>query len=625
MEVSKSSLAENKSSPPRAADLKNDPSLIRVFDKYGHEMYVTKEQWRENVLPGALKSSWNDPDRLYGLIVQSLNDGFRSDVIKAAEQLHEVDTQHVRGACTWGIVLMEEGRLDEAEDVFKAFIARHGEDGVILTNLAKIYARRRDDARAEKTLWHALEIDPNQDNGLAWFCGIQRDRGGDEAAEVALRRIATVPGSWRAQLWLARNALLAHRPDEALTMYRDCLERSSKPIPPDLLLQMSGDLGRSGHVSAILQLCGPYFSPKIHGLQVGNNLIKANIDLGHPEAASQILNELYAMKRPDWQQTLSFWDTEIAKARLTKVLPQTPMAATMLFGEGPVWLSPQSPGVELFPEKASGGISICFLGSSAESDNRSQQIQHQLANTSSRLSRAIPLFLAEHVNFSSDARVQTLVPWMTQNGNVGFILSGVAWSDEDAIRYGTQGHAVSDYVVTTHLKCQSEPWTLELRLLRVSDGKCLENWSAAFTAAKPEAGIMQLGRNLLTSLVDQLGIKITPIVSTYQVPAGANFPYYLLRLEQLLAVRCSGMDNVPTGFLNGEREIIDGNIQLCLACPGSVNTRLLLAKTMLSMKKVRPDILAEFKDKLAALQSEQQLPQPAHGVIEKIVGEALAD
>jgi hypothetical protein len=120
MESPKDPTGENDISPAQAADPRNDPNLIRVFDKYGREMHITKEQWRTNVLPGALQSNWSDPDRLYGIIVQSLNDGFRSDVINAAERLFEIDTQYVRAACIWGIVLMEEGRLDEAENVFKA-------------------------------------------------------------------------------------------------------------------------------------------------------------------------------------------------------------------------------------------------------------------------------------------------------------------------------------------------------------------------------------------------------------------------------------------------------------------------------------------------------------------------
>jgi len=73
---------------------------------------------------------------------------------------------------------MEEERLDDAEKVFRNYIALHGEDGTILTNLAKIFSRRKDDALAEQTLWHALEVDPNQSNGLDWYGGIHGERGG---------------------------------------------------------------------------------------------------------------------------------------------------------------------------------------------------------------------------------------------------------------------------------------------------------------------------------------------------------------------------------------------------------------------------------------------------------------
>jgi hypothetical protein len=78
----------------------------------------------------------------------------------------------------------------------------------------------------------------------------------------------------------------------------------------------------------------------------------------------------------------------------------------------------------------------------------------------------------------------------------------------------------------------------------------------------------------------------------------------LLRLEQLLAVRSSTIDGVRSSFLSGEREIINGNLQLCLACPNNVSTRLMLVQTLSGLKKVRPDILPEFKDKLNLLQKE---------------------
>ena len=90
---------------------------------------------------------------------------------------------------------------------------------------------------------------------------------------------------------------------------------SEKALPPaDVLMQMSGDLGTHGLLAELLELCEPLFVPEIHGLQVGNNLIKANLGLRRIERARRILNWLKMLKRPDWPAQLAFWETEIAKA-----------------------------------------------------------------------------------------------------------------------------------------------------------------------------------------------------------------------------------------------------------------------------------------------------------------------
>jgi hypothetical protein len=81
-------------------------------------------------------------------------------------------------------------------------------------------------------------------------------------------------------------------------------------------MQMSGDLGNGGHLDALLALTEPIFSAGQHGLQVGNNLIKANVDLGRLDKARDIVDALCALKRPDWNETLGYWDTQIALARL---------------------------------------------------------------------------------------------------------------------------------------------------------------------------------------------------------------------------------------------------------------------------------------------------------------------
>jgi tetratricopeptide (TPR) repeat protein len=573
-----------------------------------------------------IKSNWNNPEQLSGIIVDALKNGFRTEVVAAAERLYQTDPQPDRGSCVWSIVLREEGRLAEAETVLTDFMARHGENGVILTNLAKVYSSRQNVAKADDVLWRALEVDPNQENGVGWYLATHRERGGEPAYWEALRRVAALPGSWRAQLWLARQQLESNNLEQALSYYRQILATVGNPVPSDLLMQMSGDLGNSGHLPELLQLTEPGYVPQIHGLQVGNNLIKAQLDLGQVDAARKILNDLYSLKRPDWQQTLSFWDTEIARTRLTtRDVDQTrPLKMVILTGQGPVWLHPSSPATELFPAKISEGPTIGFLSGTVVYPTNSKRVVHQLPDAAGRLSRSLPLFFAEQAHFYGDARVQTLIPWIAEEAG-GFVVSGKPWSDEDAANYARQDQVKNDYVVATHLNTETEPWMAELRLLRAIDGTCLGQINAAFPSNRPQVAVPQLARQLTSLLAKQAEAKLLPAAPLYEVPAEANFPYYLLRLEQLLAVRCSGINTVQASPLSGVHEIIDGNIQQCLACAKSVPARLLLTQTLTAMKKVHPEILRDFRDKLALLQKEKPLSEPAQAVVQRLLDEVLGE
>jgi hypothetical protein len=39
------------------------------------------------VLPETIRSNWDNPGQLYNVIVAALNDGFRADILRAAEQI----------------------------------------------------------------------------------------------------------------------------------------------------------------------------------------------------------------------------------------------------------------------------------------------------------------------------------------------------------------------------------------------------------------------------------------------------------------------------------------------------------------------------------------------------------
>jgi len=618
------SKSDGPSRAPSASDPATNPNLIRVYDAYGREMFVTKDTWLTSVLPDMIKKAWSDPNQLYPILVQALSDGFEKQIGDAIHHLYETDPEHGRAACLWGIFLLKEGRSKEAERALMDAMDRIGEQGYLLTNLAKVYEAQGTSDRADHTLWHALEVDPNQDNAFSWYWAREKDRKGEDAGIDAVRKVATIPSSWRAQLWLARLELAKRDMTQALALYEEALSRCPKPVPADLLMQMSGDLGNAGQLPDLLRLAEPHFIPEAHGILVGNNLIKAHLDLGKLDAAQSILDKLYALNRPDYQQNLRFWDTAIAKARTEKANSPEDTNFGMLSIEGPVWLAPGSEGASLFPTKDISAISISVIGGTAELAAPSQTIKRQLANTVGRITRALPLFLTEQIEFCTTARAITLVPWVTENHGAGFVLSGSPWADKDIVEHAKRSGPSSRYVVTVHVKSAQEPWSVEVRVLRVRDEKLLADFSSVLDARHFEATIPQLALHLLDSLANQDLVESAEPPPLYQVPQGRHFGDYLLRLEQLLALRCASMEETQRGFLNNEREIIEGNIGLCVDNPSNITVRLLLAKSLAALARVRPEIMSEFKAKLAALSRDKPIADPGQKAIEAVIAQAVS-
>jgi tetratricopeptide (TPR) repeat protein len=609
--------------PAAKGDQANDPNMIKVFDEYGREMFMTKQQWRDNVLLGNLEEHRDNPDELYGMLIGALGDGFAADVVCYAEHLRLIDPIPSRGAAILGIVYMEVNRLDDAQRVFDEYIAQHGEEGVVLTNLAKVYSRRGDDLRAESILWHALELDPNQDNGLGWYVAIQREREGEAAELDALRQVAALPHSWRARLWLAQNALQHNNLTYAETLYQEALTLAEHPLPQDLLIQMSGDLGNSGHLAEIIRHAGPYFDPAYHGLQVGNNLIKANLELGRSEEARSVLQQLYDQKRPDWKPTLHYWDTELAKADTAKraVTPATELSVSLLSIVGPLWMRDGSPFTTLLPAKRSDSKRIAIFGSTALREKASEKPELQLSDSIGRLSRSVPLILAELIQLTSDAVGLALIPWAQGQG---FALFGHPYDDADLCEISSKGEDVPDYIISVIIDATLPAWKINLRLVRRVDGERLAETSVETNADNPGSVIERLPEALIRLLTMDAGVSMILPPNWYQLPIGHHGSDYLLRIEQLLCITCKNLDFLEGGGLYGEREILDGILQLCVNQPQNPPIRMLFAQMMRQMKKVRPEILSEYKDKTAHLQRDYPIKKEIDLLVEEAINEVFA-
>jgi tetratricopeptide (TPR) repeat protein len=597
---------------PEKPELQETPT-IRVADSYGREFLITRDQWRENILLGNIEKRWSDPEALSSLIIQALQDNFIEEMVAPAEHLVQLDGHSELSTTLLAITYHKTGKINASEKVLTNYLAKNEPTAAILNNLAKVYDARAEEEQKIATLWQALQQDPNHDNSVMWYISIFRDADGEDGALDALKRLASLPHSWRAQAWLARHELTIQRLDVAMTLYKEALENTPKPVPTDLLMQMTGDLGNAGHFNEIIMLGEPAFDVEFHGLQVGNNLIKANLSLGRINQASDLLNKLFSINRLDWRETLNYWDTEIGKAKTTQMNSDktTDITYGFLTFDSPLWMSQKIIELDFFGSKPESGCLVSFISATVQSKNSNGHYTHQLADVPGRLSRSFPLYLAEQIHCLTSAHTQTYVPWLKSPNN-SFVMFPKPWETQEAVTLTERTSPHSDFIVLLHLIEQVDHFTLEMKVIQTKDQASALQTSENFKIDEPQMVIQNAARQLINTLKSQASVSTIQNFPRYDVPGGEQFAHYLLHLEQLLAIQSNGSNEDNNYTLNGERNIIEGNLTQCLELPLNLNVRFLLLATLKAMKKIRPDIIPEFRDRVLMLQKEYPLPEPAH-------------
>jgi len=605
-----------------APEKANTGDLVTVFDQFGRTLQMPKETWRTQVLPANLTAKRNDAEALYALIVSALRDGYVADVLEPARHLAAIDPQPLRAANLLGVVLLQLNRHEEARRILEAALATHGEEGTALTNLAKAYSGLGDVDKADSLLWRAIERDPNQENGLLWYAAIQKERGGPEAQREAFERAARVPNSWRPQLWLAREALSRGDATRAADLYRHALSRM-EPVPADALMQISCDLGNGGQLSLLLELCTPEFDLQRHGVQVGNNLIKANLDLGRTKQARVILEALYAQQRPDWREVLTDWERRIDDAEQRFGVVEEQLNLQFLSLEQPLCAHGRLGFEALLPEKLEAAPRVTFLcGTATPAGPEATQPSVQRTDVLGQVTRSIPIYLAEEIYLRYTGKTRVLIPVVEGRG--GFALLGMPWRFEDL----RQSIHESDAVVLMHADARTTPWQLKFSLLSLPAGSSLAEWTLPFNPEDSMAALQAAYERLTGALTALPDMKLVRTPSPLSLSTPADVQSYVWCLESALVISTANAATNKEPAIWGERSLIDRLLDLAVSLPASIRCRILLLNAVEKEARRRPDIIKEYLEKLSLLQQRHPLGAgPATDLVAgamKVIGGSVA-
>lgn len=582
--------------------------LIKAYDAYGREVKITRNEWRDKIFLPNLKQKWNEANDLYNLIVSGLNDGFAADLQPAAERLLEIDAISERSHTILGIVLMKNGQLDAAEATLRAGIAKAGETGTLLTNLAKVFSERGDQARADQTLWKAVQADPNQDNGLLWWAAIQRERGGEAGYLQALRAAAALPGSWRPQLWLARHHLEHKEVEAARALYSNVLEGGL--FDGSSLMMISGDLGNNSQIPLILELIGPAYDEHKHDPMAGLNLLRACQELGKVDEGEALLARMYALGFVPIKEYLDQFAQAFQEMRKQSVkgtpINMSELKIITIALTLPVWQYGLRNADWLFSQKPEGAPQIGFFAFSKITDG-TERAESQREDDLGRFTRAIPLYLAEAAHYWSDYAASSYFQIVEGGGPV--VSGGEADGNMlfDIVPDGMK------YFVTGEIGCEGEgdgaQWQILLSLWDCSTR--VKQASEGGKASQAELGalVLTLEKHLFTHIDFK---RELPFDVFYQRPTNEVMPVYLNELGQSFMLTLIANGHAPKSAIWGERAMLDWPLTMALHWPSLEVSKLMYISGLGKALDYQSDVLPEYKERsLQLLRESNQVNCPA--------------
>jgi len=260
----------------------------------------------------------------------------------------------------------------------------------------------------------------------------------EDAGAVTPEQTPPPVGSVKPLLAEARDHLDANNTVAALAIYQKLLgedshlgrsgEAGGVAARADVLVTISGDLGSTGHLREITELVGPRYDAQKHGPATGLNLLQAYIALRNVDAAQHILDLLFGLGRPELEERLHGFSNAIAEliaqgqfAPNAPVSPsvgpqgtaspdEPPTGARQKNGptalvtiSKPIWSYGLEEALgELFPARdAEKNVRrIAFAQLALPGLEAPEALATQPENELGRLSRAIPLWLAETFSYS---------------------------------------------------------------------------------------------------------------------------------------------------------------------------------------------------------------------------------
>lgn len=527
--------------PPPAREL---PEFVEATDAFGRRVRLSREEYTKKVLPELLKVHGNDPERLVALLLQGVRDGLAAALIPAANRLTVIDKDADRALSVLGVVLRDAGELDAAEATMRELQQKRPASPNARVGLAMLAERRGDQAKAEALLWEALQLEPNHADAVHCYLQLRHRSVGDAGYRAVVEQVAALPDAWRGQLWRARLDLREERADAAVATYRDVLARFGHES--DALVMASGDLVQAQRHDLVAELIAPRFQPGRHHPNVGLALLHHLAQRQDHVSGEALLHQMHLHYGHVMGDQLQPFSTEFDRQRLRKLPPPTPLPADARIGlyrfERPSWCAGLSDPTWLLPKKAPGHKQVFLLALAVDGQ---PMLPAGREDELGRLTRCIPLFLAEQVWLSTPHRGTAGLP-MAATG--GWVVMGRPWPEEQVAQQLGDAERQETILVTGVVRVDGERRRVDLWAY-----DCALRQRIGHAAS--EGSMQELGRMLLQLLGELWPALGGPAGHRPPVGDDAFWHRYADGLAQHAALVVTQAGGIARERLYGERHI----------------------------------------------------------------------
>lgn len=563
---------------------KENAKMMNIIDQNGRRIQITMDEWREKVLPIALKNHWDNANLLYNDILKAIQNNFISDVEEAAIHLKEIDTIKERGYNTLAILYLKNKEFNKANELLLEYLANNPKTGTILTNLAKSYYGKDEKEKAMEILWEGLTINPNQNNGLPWYASICKDRDGIDGYIDALRRASEIKGSWLPQFLLARHELNEKNIESAKEFLKIALSQGH--VTQETLLVISGELGAKGYSKELIELVEPVYDFNKNDIRVGLNLLQAYLQNKEIEKGENLLNKLMMLERPDLKNALLKISNKFDKLKIEEKAstPKKDVQINMMVLDNPVWGHGLKTSKWFINNKeVKGNIAVLPY---ADETIRVKEIKgYQKDNETSMLSRGIPLYVSEMINYYTDYNNKVVMPFVRDFGPV---ITNKQYNEAALEDIGNKINA--DIVITGSVMNAEIGYLIKNTIYNMNDKS-----SKKIEMFIQKENFGNRFNEMIKELRSELGGYDQSNNKFYKLAEDKEVLHYLASLGHSLTQTLIQGKFVDKDLLLGERNILNWYLNMVMAYPENEAIKMMLVSGIEKSKEYGSKVYLEFK------------------------------